>query len=520
MTCARVVACVAAFAMLGGVVFTQDATQDKRPKGDAGSAPAAPKPPTHKVEKKPFKIELTVKGILEAEETAEIVYRPYPLLQPPPTQGPLTIRKIVEHGAAVKKGDVLVAFDTRKLDDYIEDLEKEKKSVDVAIKLAEEELPLFEKSVPVELAAAETAKKRADEELKYFLEVGRAHMEKEVEMYVKSSKFYMEYAQEQLRQLEKMYKASDLTEETEQIILRRQRNAVESATFWHHAALIERDYILKFALPNRETALKEGQVRQELQLAKAVKTLGPTALQKQLALARMLFDREKSIVRLEKLQKDRTAMTMHSPIEGIVYHGKFHKGRWTASDSLDSKLVPNGTVYTDDVFLTVVKPRPVIVHLTLEEKDVHLLKPGSQGTAKLLFNPDRKLPAQVTKLSTVPSSPGKFDAVVVLGIEAADANLMPGMACSVKFVPYSKKEALTVPAKTIHEEDDKYIVYVAGKDGNHEKREVTPGRTEGDQTEILTGLQEGEEILLNRPSPKTADKKESAAPATKKGIAP
>src|SRR3974377_1098433 len=106
------------------------------------------------------------------------------MVQQPPSQGPLTIRKIVDHGATVKEGELLVSFDTRKIDEVIEDLEREKRMTEANIKLAEEDLRVLKKSVPVELAAAETAKKRADEELKYFLEVGRPQTEKQMDMYV------------------------------------------------------------------------------------------------------------------------------------------------------------------------------------------------------------------------------------------------------------------------------------------------------------------------------------------------
>jgi multidrug efflux pump subunit AcrA (membrane-fusion protein) len=156
------------------------------------------------------------------------------------------------------------------------------------------------------------------------------------------------------------------------------------------------------------------------------------------------------------------------------------------------------------VFLTVVNPRPVVVRLTIEEKDVHLLKPGANGTARVLFNPDRKLPARVTKLATVPAAPGKYDAVVTLDLGPGDDSLMPGMACSVKFVPYSKKDVLVVPASAVHEEGDKYVVHLARKNGKPQTREVRPGRTEGENTEILSGLQEGEEILLERPGQKAS----------------
>ena len=98
MTRTTVVAGIVLLAVLGGAVFTQEPLPSK--KGKPGKGPAAdPKPAVHKVEKKPFRIELTVKGILEGEETAEIAYRPHPVANPTLAQGPLTIRKIAEHGS-------------------------------------------------------------------------------------------------------------------------------------------------------------------------------------------------------------------------------------------------------------------------------------------------------------------------------------------------------------------------------------------------------------------------------------
>jgi multidrug resistance efflux pump len=95
-------------------------------------------------------------------------------------------------------------------------------------------------------------------------------------------------------------------------------------------------------LPNKERELKEAQVKQGQLLDKARKTLGPTAAQKRSSLAKMRHDQEKLAQRLEKLSKDRAAMTIRAPIDGVVYHGKFHKGRWTLSSTLEGKLAPTG----------------------------------------------------------------------------------------------------------------------------------------------------------------------------------
>jgi multidrug efflux pump subunit AcrA (membrane-fusion protein) len=513
MTSVRVGMCLICLVLVGGFVFTQT------PGGGQGPGGSKP-PPSLKLEPKPFRVTLTVKGILAPSETAEISYRPHILVPPPPSQGPLTIRSVVAHGASVKKGDVLTEFDTTKIDEVIADLERDMQTQEASLKLAEAEQPLTDKAVPVELAAANSAKERADDDFKYFLDVDKAQLTKEAEWMLKSAKFYKEYAEEELAQLEKMYKANDLTEETERMVLRRAQHRVQMAIFYYQTAVLDRDHILKSTIPNREKLLKESQQKQELVQAKAQNTLGLSAAQKRAALARLRSDRAKNEVRLAKLREDRAAMTIRAPIAGTAYYGKFQQGRWSGAALYETKLIKGGTIMPEEVFLTVVRPRPVIVHLILDEKDVHLVKVGLQGKAKMVVDPERKLTARVLKVAPIPSTPGTFAADVALETTDADARFMPGMACSVHFVPYTKKDAIAIPSRLIQEEDDRSFVEVVTEGGKTEKREVSTGKTDGERTEIVTGLRAGERVLLERPGTQTAQSKESAAPAKEKGTQP
>jgi multidrug resistance efflux pump len=496
MTGIKVLAAVGMLALLVGVVLTQEPAAPKdKPKTQPTAEAPAKKPAVHKVQKKPFRVELTVKGILEPAEAAEVAYRTYPFINQPPSQGSVTIRQVAEHGSTVRKGDVLAAFDTRKLDQVIEHLETDLKVAEKAIAVEEQDQPLFQKSVPVELALAMRGQKEAEEDLKYFLEVARPQAEKEADFSLKSAAYYLEFAQEELRQLEKMYKANDLTEDTEKIILRRQRHQVEWATFELRAAEIQHDYLLKVTLPRKDKSLRDGLVKQNLLLEKAQKTLNPQAAQKQQNLAKMRHDRQKNLDRLAKLRADRDGLTVRAPMDGIVYHGKFHKGQWSLPGGQEGKLVVDGSVSPGEVFLTVVKSHPLAVRLQVEEKDVHLLKPGLEGKARVHFDPTRKVPAKLTKVTPIPAAPGKYEALVGLEVGPAGQALMPGMGCAVRFVPYVSKDAIAVPAGCVFEHEDKHFVTVVHK-GKEEKREVNPGESEGGRTEILSGLREGEEILL------------------------
>jgi multidrug efflux pump subunit AcrA (membrane-fusion protein) len=456
---------------------------------------AAARKPTHKVEKGPFKVEVTCKGIVESSEMTEVVLRSEAWTQ-------LTVLKAVEPGTRVQKGDPLVTMDFQKIDEAIRDLEASRNLAELAIRQTQEDLHILDKSVPLDLAAAERAKKVADEDLAQFLELDRPFAEKSAHFWVKSASNWLEYAKEELRQLEKMYKANDLTEGTEEIILKRQRDWVESATFYLKMAEFERDQVLKVTLPRREVSLTENARKQTVAWDKARNTLPLLLNQKRLDLEKLTYERSKATQRLEALRKDRDAMAVKAPAEGIVFYGKCVRGNWTTASTMEQAL-STGMLAPNQVFLTIVKPRPIFVRAVVEEKDLRHVRPGMTGKAVLVADADLKLPVTLERVSAVPVTPGNFDARLALDLGQETAALMPGMACTVKFVPYQKAEALAVPASAVFSEEldeDSHYVYLAGKDGKPEKRPVTIGKKSATKTEILKGLQEGDEILLEKPS--------------------
>src|SRR4029079_9871040 len=116
-------------------------------------------------------------------------------------------------------------------DKLLRDIEADQRLAELSMHQLEVEVAALEKSTPLDIAAAERTKKQNEEDWKRFNEVDRPFAEESVKKSNKMSHEQLEYAQEELKQLEKMYRTKDLTEETEEIILRRQRNQVEYYTF-------------------------------------------------------------------------------------------------------------------------------------------------------------------------------------------------------------------------------------------------------------------------------------------------
>jgi HlyD family secretion protein len=461
-------------------------------------APAKPEtPPTHTVKKGLLKITVDLDGVFEAQSTAEIAVR---LDEWVPTS-PLTVVSSAKHGARVKKDEVLVKFDTEKLDKAIEELRAELKLSELGLQQAELQLRALERTTPLDVQANERSTRILTEDQRYYFDVQRPFDLKTAEQQLRSSKNMLEYQQEELRQLEKMYQADDITEETEAIVLKRARDQVEAAKMYVESAQMRHDFALKFGMPRDAERTKDAGQRQQIDLEKSKVTV-PLAMQKQgLETDKLRVNQRRADERLKGLLADRERLTIKSPLEGVVYYGKATRGKFGDAQTVGEMLRPLGHVQLNQVFMTVVQPQTLAIRTTIPEEHIQRLMAGSSGTAIPTSRPDLKLPAVISHVGEVPLNPGNFDARLKVTVDKEAKSVMPGMACKVKLVPYLKKDALIVPPKAVQtdELDDHPYVYLLGKDGKAAKRPVTIGSKTDKAVEILQGLAEGDQVLLEAP---------------------
>lgn len=447
-----------------------------------------PKPSTVKVERGPVKVEVTFKGVFEAPEMVEV-------RQDPEAWASFTVAKAVDAGTPVKAGDTLVEFDTEKIDKAIRDMEADQRLAELALRAAEIDLPLTEKATPLELAAAERAYKNAREDFDKFMHVDKKLATESAEFSVKSSQQYLDNQKEELKQLEKMYRSKDLTEETEEIILKRTRFQVEAAEFSLKNAIIRRDNVLKIDLPRKEKEMTDGLERAEISYTRARNSIPMTLEQKRLSLAKAKYDRARAVEKLANLKKDRGLFTVKAPADGVVYWGKCTQGAWSSSPT---KLLKGGTVTGDEVFMTIVKPGPLFVRASVDEKDSRALKAEQVCRVAPGAFPDVRLTGKVQRVALVPVG-GGYD--VRVAVAPNDVGIVPGMSAAVKAIAYEKADALTLPAGSVFADevdDEKHYVFKVTA-GKAEKVAVKTGKKAGSKVEILEGLAAGDEVLKDKP---------------------
>lgn len=440
------------------------------------------------LEMKPFAVTLKLGATVIPE-------RSVPIRLQPTVWKDFSIKNIADHGSNMKKGDLLVEFDPRGIEEKLMDLKLSVSRKTLELEQSASALLVLERTLPEKLSRLENEAGTAAEELAYFTEVRRASELEDAEQDLKRSRQMLASYREELKQLLQMYEADDITEDTEEIILQKQRDAVEHAEYSLRMEMLDRKRTIYVKLPREalsltakrdDTALALDSARADLPLEIALKKDGIAALEN-------AVERDKQS--MADLEKDRALFTITSPEAGMFYHGSLEDSKWLTGD-LVKALVPGGTAPVGKTFGTII-PEGVGLEIAAlpDQATAGAMESGAAGTAILDGYPSVHIPVRIDRLSLIPapdgSHPARFMADWPEGLQP-----FPGQKLTIHLIAYSQDTALVVPVKAVAFAPGGWAVEVKLADGTTERRTVVPGRSSGDLMEILSGVEAGQVVIV------------------------
>lgn len=388
---------------LGAVVgFSQEA-KDAKP---------APKSPVTKVS-----------GIFEAAQTSELSAGTKQIKS-------LVIKRIASHGTAVRKGQPIVWFETEGPEVQLSEAERNLRLGEIASRESEFGFEQFQETQKLDKAKADRVYANAKQDFDNFVRTDRERQVLSAEFSLKGSRASLQNALEELMQLEKMYKEDELTEESEEIVLKRAKQSVENAQFRLESSEINTKRSLAQTIPRTQAEREDALARQELAFDKSLRALEFDRRRRAIEFDKSKKQLAKQKADLKELREDRKQLVLRAPMDGIVYHGKLARGR--VSDK-PSDLAEGSTVTNKQIVATLVRYKPLVIRLDLQEKDLGKIKVGTKGTALPTAFPDRKLVARVKSLSYIPLANNKFDGLMTVVLGNDEPPISPGMSCSVEF---------------------------------------------------------------------------------------
>ncbi len=440
------------------------------------------------LESKPFVIERSL-------GTSALPAAATPLRVEAETLAALELKTILPHGSRVKAGEVLVEFDTESIDRRLDDGKRALDSATLSLGQAEVELNALKESLPLRLDASKRAARNAAEDLAHFNTISRKLKEQAAGESLKRYQHALEGEREELRQLEKMYKADDLTEETEEIILKRQRDSVSAAEFALKSSEQNHKRNLETEIPRESEELISAAKSSALSLARAETELPRQFSLKEIEFAatKIAFERQKDD--FAKLSADRKLMNpIKASADGWFYHGAIEDGRWTTGEAIKT-LVPSGQIAAKKTFATFIPASsPLSLVAFADEATAASLPAECTGFAIAAGREELMIPTKVVKISPTPGTDGRFR-IDFSATWPANAAPVPGASAQVRLISYENPTALAIPAAALRATKDGWSVTLKLADGKTGPHAVKRGRVSGELVEIFSGLEAGQVII-------------------------
>ena len=241
--------------------------------------------------------------------------------------------------------------------------------------------------------------------------------------------------------------------------------------------------------------------------------------QKQLEDAQMNYDT--AVSELAQAESDAAETSITAPIDGTIVG--------------EPKTVGTMAVATSDnptVIMRIADLSSKQIKAKVDETDIGNVKVGQTATFTVDTYTDKTFTARVTKISqtdtsnswdtssssTSSSSSSSSSASVIyyyvtLDADDPDSLLLPAMTARVEINTADKSDVLAVPISVLKTDANGSYVVVQNADGSQENRYVTTGIYSDEYVEILSGLEEGEDVV----STYTAKKSSSSSSSKKNG---
>lgn len=370
-------------------------------------------------------------------------------------EGPLTIISLVEHGATVRKGDVVCRIDGSRVEESVRQQEIAVGEARASHRQAELSLEVAEVALREHL---DGLIRKKQQEYRGKAALKRSEVERQGDR--------LQWAEQML---EKGYLSHDdvATERQKKAKLAHELNTVE----------IESKVYLRYNVP-KETMTLQGAIenaRADLGLAKE-----------------KLVSREG---RLKGLRESLAKCTVLAPRDGLILRANA-RSRWT----LDP-LQPGSKVRQGQELLSMPDDSKTEVDVSVHETVGSRVAIGTRCKIRVWARFDQLYPGRVVGKSMFPIENWKeWDEslrhyVVRVKFDQPPTGVLPLMSADVEFDTGVIPNALVVPVEAVSSADGQATCTVSTPDGPR-RREITLGHSTRDLLEVTSGLEEGDDVLL------------------------
>jgi HlyD family secretion protein len=372
--------------------------------------------------------------------------------------GPLT-QLNVKSGDEVRAGQVLAQLDTRALEYQLAQAE-------ASLAAAQAKLDQLKNPSPADVAAAQASVASAEAAL--------AQLQKPTPNDVMIAKADLDRAQAALDQAQAAYDRIGGSTNP-YIAMSPQALTLQQATSDYRRALA----VFNSKVNPSDSQLKQAQATLEQARSQLLRLTNPTP--NDLQAAQSSVDQARAARDLAKAQVDNAIL--RAPFDGLITHVDFDLG----------SFIPAGRT-----LLGVADTSQLLVKLNIDETDISRVQVGQEVNIGLDAYPDATINAKVTDLAAAATTiQGVVNYVATVSLNPTQVPVKIGMTANANIVVANKPNVLLVPNLAIRAANNTHYVTVQTAPGKTESVEVKLGLANDQETEVLSGLSEGQQVVTS-----------------------
>jgi len=212
-------------------------------------------------------------------------------------------------------------------------------------------------------------------------------------------------------------------------------------------------------------------------------------LELQVDMARSSWETAKLNLEIAELSLESAELSLEkavivAPFDGVVAGITITEGKEISTATLATPAI------------SLVDTSEIEMRGFIDEIDIVIVQLGQEANIILDALPDEEVKGEVAFISPVGTTlAGVVSYDTTITLENPVAELRDGMSATAEVIIERHDDVLSIPNRYIRGTVENPMVVVL-VDGQQEDREITLGLTDGRNTEVLSGLQEGEEVVL------------------------
>jgi HlyD family secretion protein len=434
-----------------------------------------------------FQVTVVEKGTIDSMKNAVLSSK---------VEGSTTIITIVPEGSTVKTGDLVCELDASLLNDKETQQEIAVEKAKAALEQGREDLKIQEAQNESDIEAAKLKFKLAEIDLIKFREGDLVQQKNDLDSKIKLAEQTLARAQESYQYVLNLTKKGYRTQND----LEAERIAVETEKI--NLELVRGDKrVLTNFTEGRTFAELDANVKEygrEIQRTESKTRAALTQKKAELKALELTFEVESK--KYERLLAQISACKIYATQDGQVVYANTRDGRATDQVQIDVGVA----VRERQAIINLPDLDQMKVNARIHESRISMVTQGMTALIKVDAFPDQTYHGIVDSVASVPSSTGGFgnnvkeyEAVVRITDEAERVNkLRPGLTASLDILVERREDVLQIPMQASVTVGAKQFAFVVtGK--KVDLKPIKVGKTNSNFIEILDGLSEGDQVVMN-----------------------